>query len=153
MIQPSPFRFFREVGSRPVPLLLPSLCQPPSNERLRNQRPTLVLTSDVSTSVREIWIVNVLLLENLLVKFLPAPEPFRRKDAFTINKFKHLRPCLCSLSCTETWQGYGHALTNYHQYYFSYRRFPGDSFVLSTAGSRSGMWRWNWKRIILRETL
>ena len=58
-----------------------------SNERLRNQRPTLVVPSDVSTSVKEIWIGNVLILETFLLKFLPAPEPFRRKDAFTINKF------------------------------------------------------------------
>ena len=50
-------------------------------ERLRNQRPTLVVPPDVSTSVKEIWIGNVLLLETFLVKFLPAPEPFRRKDA------------------------------------------------------------------------
>ena len=38
-------------------------------------------TSDVSTSVKEIWIGNVLLLETFLLKFLPAPELFRRKDA------------------------------------------------------------------------
>ena len=50
-------------------------------ERLRNQRPTLVVTPDISTSVKEIWIGNVLLLETFLLKFLPAPEPFRRKDA------------------------------------------------------------------------
>ena len=50
-------------------------------KKLRNQRPTLVLTPDVSTSVKEIWIGNVLLLETFLVKFLPAPEPFRLKDA------------------------------------------------------------------------
>ena len=35
---------------------------------------------DVSTSAELIWISNVLLLETLLVKFLPAPEPFQRKD-------------------------------------------------------------------------
>ena len=52
-----------------------------TSERLRNQRPTLVVPPDVSTSVKEIWIGNVLLLENFLVKFLPAPEPFRRKYA------------------------------------------------------------------------
>ena len=51
------------------------------NERLLNQRPTLVVPPDVSTSVKEIWIGNVLLLESFLLKFLPAPEPFRRKDA------------------------------------------------------------------------
>ena len=51
------------------------------NERLRNQRPTLVVSPDVSTSVKEIWIDNVLLLETFLVQFLPAPKPFRRKDA------------------------------------------------------------------------
>ena len=56
-------------------------------KRLRNQRSTLVVPPDVSTSVKEIWIGNVLLLETFLVKFLPAPEPFRHKDAFTINKF------------------------------------------------------------------
>ena len=50
-------------------------------ERLRNQRPTLVVPPDVSTSDKEIWIGNVLLLENFLLKFLPAPEPFQRKDA------------------------------------------------------------------------
>ena len=49
-------------------------------KRLRNQRPTLVVPPDLSTSVKEIWIGNVLLLETLLVKFLPAPEPFLRKD-------------------------------------------------------------------------
>ena len=87
MIQPSPFRCFREVGSWQVPLLLPSLCRPPSNKMLQNQRPTLVVPPDVSTSVKDIWIGNVLLLETFLVKFLPAPKPFWRKDAFTINKF------------------------------------------------------------------
>ena len=46
-------------------------------KRLRNQRPTLVVPPDVSTSVKEIWIGNVLLLENSLVNFLP----FLRKDA------------------------------------------------------------------------
>ena len=46
---------------------------------LRNQRPTIVVPPDVYTSVKEIWIGNVLLLETLLVKFLPVPEPFRRK--------------------------------------------------------------------------
>ena len=51
------------------------------NERLRNQRPTLVVPPDVSTSVKEIWIVNVFLLETLLVKFLASPEPFWRKYA------------------------------------------------------------------------
>ena len=51
------------------------------HERLRNQRPTLVLPPDLSTSVKEIWIGNVLLLEGFLVNFLPAPKPFRRKDA------------------------------------------------------------------------
>ena len=50
-------------------------------ERLRNQRPTHVVTSNVSTSVKDIWIGNVLLLETFLLKFLPAPEPFQRKDA------------------------------------------------------------------------
>ena len=50
-------------------------------ERLRNQTPTLVVPTDVSSSVKEIWIGNVLLLENLLVKFLPASEPFLRKYA------------------------------------------------------------------------
>ena len=51
------------------------------HERLRNQRPTLVVPTDVSTSVKNIWIGNVLLLETFLVNFLPAPEPFRLKDA------------------------------------------------------------------------
>ena len=51
------------------------------HERLRNQRPTLVVPPDVSTSFKDIWIGNVLLLETFLLKFLPAPEPFRRKDA------------------------------------------------------------------------
>ena len=50
-------------------------------ERLRNQRSTLLVPPDVYTSVKEIWIVNVLLLENFLLKFLSTPEPFRRKDA------------------------------------------------------------------------
>ena len=50
-------------------------------ERLRNQRPKLVVPPDVSTSVKEISIGNVLLLETFLLKFVPAPEPFRRKDA------------------------------------------------------------------------
>ena len=49
-------------------------------ERLRNQRPTLVVPPDVSTSVKEIWIGNVLLLETFLLQFLPAPEPFRRGE-------------------------------------------------------------------------
>ena len=52
-----------------------------SAERLRNQRPTLVVPPNISTSVKEIWIGNVVLLETLLVKFLPAPEPFRSEDA------------------------------------------------------------------------
>ena len=108
--------------------LLPSLCRPPIKKEFRNQRRTLVVPPNVSTSVKDIWIGYVLLLENFLVKFLPAPEPFWRKDAFTINKFKHLRPYLCSLSCTETWQGDRHALTNYHQYYFLSRSCLGDSF-------------------------
>ena len=81
MIRPSLFRCFREVGSWPVPLLLPSLCRPPSNERLRNQRPTLVLPPDVSTSVKEIWIGNMLLLETLLVNPPPLPKPFWHKYA------------------------------------------------------------------------
>ena len=68
-------------------LILPSLCRPPSNERIQNQRTTLVVPHDFSTSVKEIWIGNVLLMETLLVKFLPAPERFPRKDDFTINKF------------------------------------------------------------------
>ena len=51
------------------------------SERLRNQRPTLVVIPDVSTSVKQIWIGNVLLLENFLVKFLRAPELFWRKYA------------------------------------------------------------------------
>ena len=42
--------------------------------------PTLVVPPDVSTSVEDIWIGNMLLLETLLVNFLPAPEPFWRKD-------------------------------------------------------------------------
>ena len=50
-------------------------------EILRNQRPTLVVPPNVSTSVKEIWIGNVLLLENFLVNLFPAPEPSRRKDA------------------------------------------------------------------------
>ena len=50
-------------------------------KRLRNQRPTLIVPPNVSTSVKEILIGYVLLLETLLVKFLPAPEPFQRKDA------------------------------------------------------------------------
>ena len=118
-----------EVGLWPLPLLLPSLCRPPSNERLHNQRPTLVVHPNVSTSVEEIWIGNVLLLETLIVKFLPAPKPFWRKDAFTINKLNNLRPCLCSFSFTETCQLDGHALTNYHQYSFLSRRCPGHYFV------------------------
>ena len=48
----------------------------PPAERLRIQRPTLVVPPDVSTSVKEIWICNVLLLEKFLLKFSPAPEPF-----------------------------------------------------------------------------
>ena len=63
------------------------LAFPVLHERLRNQRPTLVVSPDVSTSVKNIWIGNVLLLETFILKFLPAPEPFWRKDAFTINKF------------------------------------------------------------------
>ena len=50
-------------------------------ERLQNQRPTLVVPPDVSTSVKDIWIGNVLLLETLLVKFLLAPKPFWHKYA------------------------------------------------------------------------
>ena len=51
------------------------------SESLRNQMPTLVVPPDVSTSIKNIWIGNVLLLETLLVKFLPVPEPFWRKYA------------------------------------------------------------------------
>ena len=50
-------------------------------KRLRNQRPTLVAPPDVSTSFNEIWIGNVLFLDTLLVKFLPAPKHFWCKDA------------------------------------------------------------------------
>ena len=50
-------------------------------ERHRNQRPTLVVPPDISTSVKEIWIGNVLILETYIVKFLPVPKPFKRKDA------------------------------------------------------------------------
>ena len=50
-------------------------------EKLQNQRPTLVVPPNVSTSVKDIWIGNVLLLETLLVNFLSVPVPFRRKDA------------------------------------------------------------------------
>ena len=53
----------------------------PQTKRLQNQRPTLVVPPNVSTSVKEIWIGNVLLLETFLVKFLYTLEPFRRKDA------------------------------------------------------------------------
>ena len=60
------------------------LAFPVLHERLRNQRPTLVVSPDVSTRFKEIWIGNVLLLGTFLVKFLPAPEPFRRKDAFNL---------------------------------------------------------------------
>ena len=45
---------------------------------LQNQRPILVVPPDVSTSVKEIWIGNVLILETLLVEFLPATKPFLR---------------------------------------------------------------------------
>ena len=51
------------------------------HERLQNQRPTLVVPPNVSTKVKKTWIGNVLLLETLLVNFLPAPESFRRKDS------------------------------------------------------------------------
>ena len=51
-----------------------------TDERLRNQRPTLVVPPDVSTSVKEIWIGNVLLLETFLLKFLPAPKGFGRRE-------------------------------------------------------------------------
>ena len=51
------------------------------NKRIQNQRPTLVVPPDISTSVKDIWIGNDFLLETLLVKFLPEPEPFRSKDA------------------------------------------------------------------------
>ena len=50
-------------------------------ESLQNHRPTLVLPPNVSTSVKDICIGNVLLLETLLVKFLPVTKPFWRKDA------------------------------------------------------------------------
>ena len=50
-------------------------------ERLGNQRPKLVVPPDVSTTVKDIWMGNVLLLETFLVNFLSAPEPFRRKNA------------------------------------------------------------------------
>ena len=96
-------------------------------ERLRNQRPTLVVPPDVFTSVKQIWMGNVLHLETLLVNFLPAPKPFWQRYDFTINKFKHLRPCLCSLSCIETWQGDGHTLKNYRQYSFLSWSCPGYS--------------------------
>ena len=49
-------------------------------ERIWNQRPTINVPPNVSTSVKEIWIGSVLLLDTLLVKFIPAPKPFWRKD-------------------------------------------------------------------------
>ena len=48
-------------------------------KRLQNQRPTLVAPHDVSTSVKQIWIGNVLLLETFLVRFSPRPNPFGAK--------------------------------------------------------------------------
>ena len=54
-------------------------------KKLQNQRPALVVPPDVSTSVKEIFIGNLLLSENLLVNFLPAPELFRRKDALGVG--------------------------------------------------------------------
>ena len=55
--------------------------EPSGLERLQNQSTTLVIPPDVSTSVKVIFIGNVLLLEKFLLKFLPAPKPFRRKYA------------------------------------------------------------------------
>ena len=54
---------------------------PRGGKRLRNQRSTLVVPPDVSISVKEIWIGNVLFLETLQVNFLPAPKLFWHKDA------------------------------------------------------------------------
>ena len=69
------------ITNRATVIFLASIPMISGLERLRNQRPTLVVSPDVSTSVKDIWIGNVLLLETFLVKFLPAPEPFWRKDS------------------------------------------------------------------------
>ena len=53
----------------------------PRYKRLQNHRPTLVVPPDVTTSIKEISIGNVLFLESLLVKFLPTPKTLRRKYA------------------------------------------------------------------------
>ena len=55
------------------------------DKRLRNQRPTLVVPPDVSTSVKEIWIGNVLLLETFLLKFLPAPRTLTAQRCFRVD--------------------------------------------------------------------
>ena len=68
-------------GQHSLGYLWINLLRPPWYKRLRNQRPTLVVPPYVSTSVIVIWIGNVLLLETLLVKFLPAPDPFWNKYA------------------------------------------------------------------------
>ena len=47
-----------------------------ASERLLNQTPTLVVPPEVSTSVKDIWIGNMLLLQTFLVKFFLAPESF-----------------------------------------------------------------------------
>ena len=49
-------------------------------QRLRNQRPALFVPPNVSKIIKEIWIRNVLFLETLLVKVVPTPKPFWRKD-------------------------------------------------------------------------
>ena len=74
-------------------------------ERLRNERPTLVVPPDVSTSVKKIWRGNVLLLETFLVKFLLAPEPFLRKDALGwVWGFSYIS--ICSI-LWRSWTGRG----------------------------------------------
>ena len=45
-------------------------------KRLQNQRPKVVVPTDISTSVKEILLGNVLLLETLIVNLLPASETF-----------------------------------------------------------------------------
>ena len=64
-----------------------------SSKMLQTHRPTLVVPTGVSTSVKEIWICNLLLLEALLVKFIPAPKPFWRKYALGWVWFLNVSIC------------------------------------------------------------
>ena len=77
------------------------MVDPACAERLQNQRPTFAVPPDLSTIVKEIWIGNVLLLETLLLNFLPATKPFWRKNVLGWVRFIYIYLFLGSFDDTE----------------------------------------------------